>query len=147
MPIFSIKICCHYLRRTILTTSTILKCFKDKHELNSVIPNNGICGINSCKNERLWWGPNICDFLMIDWLISWFNCHAWSILFCSMTCSKLFLNCALTSLLDSALWFVTQVRIYSHSGISICMFWFSYVHDSSGYSLFYSSIAMIASFY
>ena len=30
--------------------------------------------------------------------------------------------CALTSFLDSALWIVIQVRIYSHPDHSLCMF-------------------------
>ena len=54
---------------------------------------------------------------------------------------------ALTLFLDSTLWLVTQVRIHSLSGISICMFRFSHVYDHSEYSLILSSIAMIASFY
>ena len=58
-----------------------------------------------------------------------------------------FVNCVLISFLDSALWLVAQVRIYSHSDTSLYMYRFSYVHDHSGYSLIYSSIATSASFY
>ena len=80
---------------------------------------------------------------MIDWLFVWFNCHAWSILFCSMTCSKLFLNYALTSLLDSALWITAQVRIHTRLGhFSVCMFRFPHVHDHSEHSLILSSISI-----
>ena len=53
----------------------------------------------------------------------------------------------LTSSLDNTWWLVGQVRTYSHSGHSIYMYWFPYVHDYSEYSLILSSIAMIASFY
>ena len=54
---------------------------------------------------------------------------------------------ALTSLLDSALRIVAQVRIYSRLSHSLCIFRLSHVHDHSGYWLIYSSIVMIASFY
>ena len=54
---------------------------------------------------------------------------------------------ALTLSLDSTLWLIAQVRIHSLSGLSMCMFRFSHVHDHSEYSLIPSSIAMIASFY
>ena len=38
-------------RRATLEFFMILKCFKINMNLNSVIPNNGIYGINSCKNK------------------------------------------------------------------------------------------------
>ena len=54
---------------------------------------------------------------------------------------------ALTLFLDRTLWLVTQIRIHSLSGLFICMFRFSYVHDHSEYSLIPSSIVMIDLFY
>ena len=98
--------------------------FRNSRKMESVT-------LSHAKINGLWWGPHICDW-SIDWLTDWLDYHAWLILLCSVTCTKLFLNCALTSLFDSLLWLVAQVRIYSHSCFSIYMFWFSYVHDSSG---------------
>ena len=54
---------------------------------------------------------------------------------------------ALTLSLDSTLWLISQVRIHSLSGLSICMSRFLCVHDHSGYPLIYSSIVTLASFY
>ena len=42
---------------------------------NSVIPNNGIYGLDSCKINRVLMGPDIWDFL-IDWLILMFDWFA-----------------------------------------------------------------------
>ena len=54
---------------------------------------------------------------------------------------------ALTLICDSALPFADQVRIHFHFGYSLCMFCFSYVHDSFKYSLFSLLDVTIASFY
>ena len=48
---------------------------------------------------------------------------------------------------DSALPFADQVHIHFHFGYSLCMFCFSYVHDSFKYSLFSLLDVTIASFY
>ena len=141
-----IKFCCHFFFLAYnLHNFHDFKLFWNKQRLNPVIPNNEVYGINSCNIKRVLVGAS--HKWCYNWLFDWFNCHAWLMLFCSMICSKLFLNCALTSLFDNLLWLIAQIRIYSHSGLSIYMFWFSYVHDSSGYSLILSSIVMITSFY
>ena len=54
---------------------------------------------------------------------------------------------ALTPFCDSALPSVDQVRIYFYFGYSLCIFWYSYVHDWFKYSLIFSLIAMSASSY
>ena len=57
---FLIKLCCHfYFWQAIFVLPLFLKCFKISKESNSVIPNNGVIGIGSCKINGLWWGPNI----------------------------------------------------------------------------------------
>ena len=47
-----------------------------------------------------------------DFVLDLVTCHLYFV----------FINCALTSFLDSALWIVAQVRIYSHPSHSLCMF-------------------------
>ena len=104
------------------------------HELILQIPlfrNYEICDINSCKINGSWWEPDICDFI-----IDWFSCHAWLFLSCPMTCLKLLFNYALTPFCDSALSFANQVRIRFHFDYSLCIFWYSCVHDWFEYSLF-----------
>ena len=126
-----------YLASNFQIFHDLLKCFKDKQESNSVIPSDGVYGIDSCKVNGLWWGPNIWDS-MIDGLFGWFGCHTWFIL--PMICMWPSFNCALISLLDSALKIVAQVRICPYSGIAIRMFWYSYVHDWFEYLLISSSL-------
>ena len=55
--------------------------------------------------------------------------------------------CALTPFLDSALWLITHVCTHSHSGLSLCMFWFSYEHNRFEYPLIFLLIVTLASFY
>ena len=117
----------------------ILKYFKINMNLNSVIPSDGIYGINSCKNNGLWWGPYICDF-MIDLLISWLAFPTW--LICSVLDMRLIISVhnSLTLFHVSALLFASQVRIRSYSGYFLYIFWFSYVHDWFEYLLISSSL-------
>ena len=130
-----------------LHNSHDFKLFWNKQKLNSVIPNDGIYGINSCKNKRVLAGaPHMC--FMIDLLIDWLNYHAWLILFCSMTCSKLFFNCALTSFFDKLIvarrpgniFILILVFLYACFDSHMCMI-------VPGIHWFSSSIVMSTSFY
>ena len=114
-----------------------------------IIPNNGICDINSCKINRALVGASHTwsyDLLidLIDWL-TWLSYMIY--LSCSPTCMLLFLNYALASLLIAhggsspryAPTF-TLIIVQAYFDSHVCMIY-------SGYSLIYSSTAMIASFY
>ena len=145
---FLIKLCCHfYFRQAIFHTSFVFKMFRNKQ------------GINFCDSEqwsyRNWFrqdktgfdgGPTYEIPWLIDWLIDLFAMHDWFILFLDM---RLIIPvpCSLTMFHDSALPFAGQVRTHFHFGYSLCIFWFSYVHDNFRYSLFSLLDAMIVSFY
>ena len=146
MPIFSIKICCHYLWHAILTIFMILKCFKWARIYFHNSKWWKLWNWFTKKINELWWGPHICDW-SIDWLIDLIWLWYMIDLSCSLTCMLLFFNCALTLSLDSVWWLVAQVHTYFPFGCCLCMSWFLYVYDHSRYSLIYSSIAMSASFY
>ena len=111
----------------------------------SVIPNNGIYGINSCKINGFWWGPHICNW-SLDWLIDRFDYDTWLIYPALWPARyKLFLNCALTLLLiahgGSLPGYVPifpLIVVYACPDSHMCMIYY-------GHSLIYSSIAMIAS--
>ena len=90
--------------------------------------------LSHAKINGLWWGPNLGDF-MIDWSIVWLDYHT----SCSLTCMRLFLNCALTRSLDSALIVWCQGMPRSHFDrffiecfdshmcmINLSIHWFSY---------------------
>ena len=90
----------------------------------SVIPNNGIYGINSFNINRALVGAQH------TWFYDWLICLSCAIyLSCSSTCMLLFLNCALTSLLIAHGGSSPRVRTYFHFGNCPSIFWFSRVHD------------------
>ena len=62
---FLIKLCCRfYFWQTIFSYFLcFLKCFEISEESNSVIPSDGVYGINSCKINGLWWGLASINFL------------------------------------------------------------------------------------
>ena len=123
--------------------SFVLKRFKINMNLNSIIPNNGINGINSCKNNRALVGAP--HTWLIDWLI-YLSCTI--DLIYSLICASLYLfiihwSCFMIAHLSLGV----QLRTHSHFDYSLCMFWYSYVHDRSEYSSIFSLIVMLASFY
>ena len=73
--------------------------------------------INFFKIKRIWTKCYVCYWCSFIWL--------------GDMSDMLYVHCyALTLICDSALPFADQVRIHFHFGYSLCMFWFSYVHDS-----------------
>ena len=103
-PFLLIKCWCHFSfwHVIFITPMVFFKMFKNKCEFIFVIPSDGICKIDSLKIKRALVGTqHYCMFLLKIDLIDLIDIHDWFTLFRSMTCMRLFLNCALTPSLDS----------------------------------------------
>ena len=119
-----------------------LKCFKNKHEFNSVIPNNGFMELTHVKiNWALVEAPHTWFY---DWLI-WLTCVI--DLSCSMISTQLFCIYSLTFASREMNLLITQVRSLPLIFIRVFWFWFSYVHNLFRYPLISLSIVMSVSFY
>ena len=139
---FLIKIGCHFLSgKPFSHLLCFKKCFEISKGSNSVISSDGIYGISSCKNELdFGGGPTYVTSRLIDCLTDSFSMSDWFILFLDMRVI-ISIHCSLTLFHDSA--FV----IGGPGMYSLYLLWFSYVHDSSEYSLISLLIAMFAPFY
>ena len=108
--------------------------------LNSVIPGDGIYGINSCKNKRaLVGGPTYVTSWLIDWLIDLTVMHDWFILIIDIYIIILYLFTNPD--------FDKRITARGPGTHSLCSFWFSYVQDWFEYSLIFLLIATSASSY
>ena len=73
-------------------------------------------------------GPIYLTSWLIDCSTDLFAMHDWFTLFLDMRLITS-VHCSLTMFHDSTLSFATKVCILSYSVHSLCMLWFSYVHD------------------